>query len=73
VFEPVRLLVGNRWLLSCWLPPRVYRGLRTEGVGTDQGSDELYGAVAEAWVANGGESAADLAETVRAQLAVTDG
>ena len=73
VFEPVRLLVGNRWLLSCWLPPRVYRGLRTEGVGPDQGSDQLYGAVAEAWVANGGESAADLAETVRAQLAVTDG
>jgi hypothetical protein len=73
VFEPVRLLVGSRWLLSCWLPPRVYRGLRTEGVDADQGSDDLYGAVAEAWVANGGQSAADLAETVCAQLAAIEG
>ncbi len=73
VFEPVRLLVGNGWLLSCWLPPRVYRGLRTEGDDPDRAADQLYGAVAEAWIANGGESAADLAETVRAELAVTGG
>ena len=26
VFEPVQLLVGDDWLLSCWHPPRVFRG-----------------------------------------------
>lgn len=71
MFEPVRLLVGTDWLLGCWHPPRVYRGLRTEGAVADQKPDELYDAVAEAWIANRGESAADLAETVRAELAAS--
>lgn len=73
LFEPVRLLVGDGWLLSSWLPPRVYRGLCAEVVDPDQASDELYGAVAEAWIANGGESAADLADSVRAELAIAGG
>jgi hypothetical protein len=71
MFEPVRLLVGTGWLLGCWYPPRVYRGLRTDGAAVDQESDQLYAAVAEAWIAHGGESAADLAETVRAELATS--
>ncbi len=73
MFEPVRMLVGDGWLLSCWHPPRVYRGLRIEGVEPDQDSDALYGAVAQTWIATGGESAADLAEAVRAELAISDG
>ncbi len=73
VFEPVRLLAGDGWLLSCWLSPRVYRGLRAEIGDPDPESDQLYGAVAEAWVANGGESAADLAESVHRELAVASG
>lgn len=72
MFEPVRLLVGAGWLLGCWHPPRVYRGLRTEGTVADQEPDKLYAAVAEAWIANGGESAAHLAETVRAELAASN-
>ncbi len=73
VFEPVHLLVGDGWLLSCWLPPRTYRGLSAEVVDPEQASNELYRAVAEAWSDDGGESAADLAESVQRELALTSG
>jgi hypothetical protein len=73
VFEPVHLLAGDDWLVSCWLPPRTYRGLAAEVIHSQQSSDELYGAVAEAWFDDGGETAADLVETVHRELAVACG
>jgi hypothetical protein len=69
LFEPVHLLVGNRWLLSCWHPPRTYRGLSAELNDPERTSDELYRAVAEAWPRGGGESAADLAGSAQRELA----
>jgi hypothetical protein len=68
VFEPVHLLAGDGWLLSCWLPPRTYRGLAGDAIHSQRSADELYGAVAEAWFHDGGESAADLVETVHSEL-----
>ena len=69
VFEPVQLLVGDDWLLSCWLPPRVFRGLGDPVDATDDSSNGLYLAVAQRWATSGGDSAEDLAGLVRAQLA----
>ena len=62
VFEPVQLLVGDDWLLSCWLPPRVFRGLGDPVDATDDSSSGLYLAVAQRWATSGGDSAEDLAE-----------
>jgi len=66
VFEPVHLLVGEDWLLTCWLPPRTYRGTGELGP-EDDAANELYLAVASAW-RDRGQTAADLAELVRQQL-----
>ena len=73
VFEPVHLLAGDGWLLSCWLPPRVYRGTGTAWDSEDETSQELYRAVARTWLDSGGETARDLAEAVQGELATTSG
>ncbi len=69
LFEPVHLLSGEDWLLTCWLPPRVYRGLDGAETAEDHDSNELYEAVARGWLDCGGETAFDLAHVARAQLA----
>jgi hypothetical protein len=73
VFEPVQLLVGEDWLLSCWLPPRVFRGLGDPVEFADDSSSGLYLAVAERWPTSNADSAEDLAALIRQQLAVAAG
>jgi hypothetical protein len=73
VFEPVQLLVGSDWLVSCWLPPRVFRGLGDPGDPTDDSSSGLYLAVAQRWPTSNADSAQDLAGLVHRQLAVAAG
>ena len=73
VFEPVQLLVGDDWLLSCWLPPRVFRGLGDPVDATENSSSGLYLAVSKRWVTSGADSAEDLASLVRRQLAAAAG
>jgi hypothetical protein len=73
VFEPVQLLAGDDWLLSCWLPPRVFRGLGHPVDPAEDSSNGLYLAVAERWPNSSADSAAALAGLVRRQLAVAAG
>ena len=73
LFEPVHLLAGEDWLLSCWLPARPYRGLDDASAGGDEAADELYRAVAGVWPESGGETAADLAEAAHRELAAASG
>ena len=73
VFEPVQLLVGDGWLLSCWHPPRVFRGLGDPLDTTEDTSSGLYLAVAQRWVTTKADSAEDLASLVRRQLATAAG
>jgi hypothetical protein len=73
VFEPVHLLAGGDWLLSCWLPPRVYQGLDDQPADADDAAEELYQAVARAWPESGGKTAADLAEAAHHELASASG
>ena len=73
VFEPVHLLAGEDWLLSSWLPPRVYRGLEDAIGDGDEAAEDLYQAVAGVWPESGGETAADLAEVAHRALAAASG
>ena len=73
VFEPVQLLVGDDWLLSCWLPPRVFRGLGDPVDATEDSSNGLYLAVSKRWVTSGSDSAGGLASLARRQLAAANG
>ena len=73
VFEPVHLLIGSDWMVSCWLPPRVFRGDGQALEDADQVSASLFLAVAESWQASEGGTAADLADLVRRELAIAAG
>jgi hypothetical protein len=67
------LLIGADWLISCWLPARVFRGDGDALEDTHDGAAGVYAAVADAWPAGEGETAADLADLVRRELAIAAG
>jgi hypothetical protein len=73
LFEPVHLLCGDNWLLTCWLPPRAYRGLDGVPEGYGGGSSELYAAVARMWPGSDGETGFDLAALARGELSAAYG
>jgi hypothetical protein len=75
VLKPVQLLVGEGWLLSAWLPSRLFRGssavMEADCDGDDP--DRLHLAVASSWPDTGCETAEDLAELIRRELEVASG
>lgn len=75
VLKPVQLLVGEGWLLSAWLPARLFRGssdaLDADCDGHDP--DRLYAAVATSWRESSCASADDLAGLIRRELEVASG
>jgi len=75
VLKPVQLLVGEGWLLSAWLPSRLFRGspaaLEADYDGDDPG--RLHTAVARSWPESSCSSAHDLAELIRRELQVASG
>jgi hypothetical protein len=75
VLKPVQILVGDDWLLSAWLPSRLFRGqpaaLAADCDGNDP--DRLHLAVASSWPASGGTTSQDLAELIRRELEVASG
>ena len=68
VFEPVQMLVGDDWLLSCWLPARVFRGMDAPAPVADDSSSGLYLAVAKRWPTSNASTAEGLAKLVRREL-----
>ena len=74
VFDPMHLLVGRDWLLTCWLPPRPIRAEPRQPRSSGASSPEaLFEAVADGWQHNEGENAGDLAGLVRRELAIACG
>jgi hypothetical protein len=75
VLKPVQLLVGQGWLLSAWLPPRLFRGsidaLEADCNGHDP--DRLHMAVATSWPESACATADDLAALIRRELEVASG
>jgi len=75
ILKPVQLLVGEGWLLSAWLPSRLFRGssaaLEADCDGDD--SDRLHLAVASSWPDTSCETTDDLAELIRRELEVASG
>ncbi|HXF00728.1 MAG TPA: hypothetical protein VN458_10345 [Solirubrobacterales bacterium] len=73
IFEPLQILVGQDWVLSCWLPTRVFRGLCDPVHVADESSSGLYLAVAKRWPTSNATDAAGLVKLVRRELAVAAG
>ena len=75
VLKPVQILVGEGWLLSAWLPSRLFRG-QTAALAADRDDgdpDRLHLTVASSWPQSGGETSEDLAELIRRELEVASG
>lgn len=74
VLKPVQLLVGDGWLLSAWLPPRLFRGSSAAlEADSDADPDRLHTAVATSWPESSCTSADHLAELIRRELEVASG
>jgi hypothetical protein len=73
VLKPVQLLVGGSWILSAWLPGRLFRGPTAALEADSDDSERLHGAVATTWPGSGYETADDLTELIRRELEVASG
>jgi hypothetical protein len=75
VLKPVQLLVGEGWLLSAWLPSRLFRGSSTALDADCDGDDpdRLHLSVAASWTESACATAGDLGELIRRELEVASG
>ena len=75
VLKPVQLLIGQGWLLSTWLPPRLFRGSNAALTADCDGDDpdRLHLAVAASWPGSGSDTSEELAELIRRELEVASG
>ncbi len=72
VFEPVELLAGERWLITCWQPGRAFRGaIKTADKGQPGSPRDVLDAVVQDWLGGKGSSAGDLGVMIMYELALT--
>lgn len=70
-FQPVELLAGRDWLITCWHPQRTFQGSKMIEEDPPGDADELFEAVAERWERRSCEMAGDLGVWVMHELALT--
>jgi hypothetical protein len=75
ILKPVQLLIGQGWVLSAWLPSRLFRGSNAALTADCDGDDpdRLHLAVATSWPSSGGDTSDDLAALIRRELEVASG
>jgi uncharacterized membrane protein len=70
-FQPVEILAGERWLLSCWHPRRMYQGASKLGEDLPGCADELFRGVRERWRHGRCGGPGDLGVSVMHELALS--
>jgi Mg2+ and Co2+ transporter CorA len=71
-FQPVELLAGEGWLITCWHPQRTFQGSKKLDDDAPPGdADELFQAVAAKWRQAPGKGAGELGILVMDELALT--
>jgi CorA-like Mg2+ transporter protein len=71
IVEPVELLAGRTWLVTCWHQPRAYTGRRQPRPGGDPGDClEVFEAVGARWRPTRGSTGGDLGIQIMQQLAL---
>lgn len=71
-FQPVELLAGEGWLVTCWHPQRTFQGSkRLDDDATPGDADDLFEAVAARWKCNPGDGSGELGISVMHELALT--
>jgi hypothetical protein len=72
VFQPVEILAGDDWLISCWHPRRTFEGPDRSPEDLPPGSAEaVFRGVAQRWRCDRQGSPADLGVAVMSELALT--
>ena len=71
-FQPVELLAGDGWLVTCWHPERIFQGSMRMGEDQPPGdADDLFEAVVARWKRSPGRLSGDLGVSVMHELALT--
>jgi hypothetical protein len=71
VFQPVELLAGDSWLITCWHPRRTFQGPAKILDGPAGSADALHRAVATRWENGQRGTPGDLGVSVMHELALT--
>jgi hypothetical protein len=70
-FQPVELLVGPSWLISCWHPRRTFQGAMKIDEEKPGSADEIFSGVASRWLGGSGGGPGDLGISVMHELALS--
>jgi hypothetical protein len=70
-FQPVELLAGPSWLISCWHPRRTFQGAKRIGEEPPGRADEVFRGVAGRWLGGPGGNPGDLGVSVMHELALS--
>jgi hypothetical protein len=71
VFQPVELVAGDDWLISCWHPTRTFEGADKVGEGPAGDAEAIFRGAAERWHRGRQGSPADLGVAVMHELALS--
>jgi hypothetical protein len=70
-FQPVELLAGEDWLISCWHPQRTFRGGGKIGEEEPGGAEDLFQGVVDRWVRGRCGGSGELGLSVMLELALS--
>jgi len=70
-FQPVELLAGRDWLITCWHPQRWFQGSKPIEGEPPGDADELFEGMAERWRSRPCETSGDLGIRVMHELALS--
>jgi hypothetical protein len=72
-FQPVEILAGPGWLISCWHPTRTFQGAEPIGEGPPGSAEKVFHAVRERWEHGRHGGAGDLGIAVMNEMVLTYG
>lgn len=70
-FQPVEILAGPRWLISCWHPRRTYQGAMNIKEEEPGSADEVFNAVSGRWLRAAEGGPGDLGVALMHELALS--
>jgi hypothetical protein len=70
-FQPVEIIAGPGWLVSCWHPTRTFQGAAKIGDGSPGAADEIFLGVRDRWDHGRHGGAGDLGVAVMNELALS--
>jgi hypothetical protein len=70
-FQPVEILTGPSWMVSCWHPRRTFQGAMAIGEEKPGSADEIFRGLTGRWLGGSGGGSGDLGVALMHELALT--